>query len=147
MSTDWGRRLAAAWSNWTAAPRDRWEEPVGEHDDSAPRPARWRPATQLGPGTPGRSGVPYYDDDPDDPDTAPMSYPAWLPGETVVVTGPVGPRGHGPGEHHATRADARRAARAKYGAVLEDLYSRGRWAVRVPVPGAAGAKHRPKERG
>lgn len=146
-----GQRAAHAWRNWTwgaeltARPRD---EPVDEDEDDGPddrwSPRTWRPASQLGPGAAGRTGVPYYDDDPDhDPDAAPASYPAWLPGETFVVSGPVGPKGAGPGRGFGSRAEARAWAVERYGAVLESVYHANRWALRVPVPGDAGRRHRP----
>ncbi len=154
MSASWNERVRDAWRRWrpelralehtgvTARPRTTWEDEMDEDDDHPPR-GFWRPATQLGPGAPGRAGVPTIDDDLDrDPDAAPASYPAWLPGETFVVSGPLGPHGWGPGRRFLKTKDARAWAAATYGAVMENLYHNGRWALRVPVPGAAGAKHR-----
>lgn len=136
----------------TARPREDAMDPDDEPEEYAPRgrPEDWRPARKVRFGNPGRAGnqPPCIDDDVDgDIDAAPASYPAWLPGETFVVSGPVGPRGEGPGTRFGTRKEARAHCREKYGAVLEWFDVARRWAFRVPMPGPAGAKHRPKKGG
>ena len=144
------RRARDAWALWltvhaTALPQRTVEDAVDPEDEDEWDPRTWTPATQLGPGAPGRGGVPTIDDDLDrDPDAAPASYPAWGPGETFVVSGPLGAAPDGPGRRFPDRPTARAWALGRYGAVLENCYHADRWAYRVPVPGPAGEKHRPR---
>lgn len=41
------------------------------------------------------------------------------------------------------RSEARKWALEKYGYIFEEVMVKGRWCFRVPMPGPAGAKHRP----
>ena len=103
----------------------------------------WKANPLLRVGHPGRDGncVPCVDDDMDnDPHVAPRSYPAWRDGETFVVSGPVGDYGAdfsqlGKGRPFHTRREARKWAKEKYGAIIEEVLLKGRYCIRVPVPG------------
>lgn len=134
---------------------------------------KWEPQRLIRPGAPGRDGLPTIDDDPsEDVHVFPRVYPAWGPGETFVVSGPLGdhvvPEGQNApapggrrrrgkvsvvnpdlaagvarGRFFRTRKDARKWALEKYGYIFEEVFLKGRWCLRVPMPGPAGAKHRP----
>ncbi len=103
----------------------------------------WGPQKLVRVGHPGRDGncVPTIDDDMDgDPHVAPRSYPAWKDGETFVVSGPLGDYGNdfsrlGRGRPFHTRKAARQWAKEKYGFILEETLLKGRYCMRVPVPG------------
>lgn len=88
----------------------------------------WEPAAVVRVGIPGRTGVPAYDDDLDaDPHAAPQVYPAWKRGETFVFS-----RVLAEGD---SKAQWRRYAMEKYGAILEEYLVTGKYVARVPVPG------------
>jgi hypothetical protein len=105
-----------------------------------PSCSAWEPGDVTTSRTPGRGGVPHYDDLlTRDPHAAPRVYPAWLPGETLVVSGSLFA---GPGN---SRRERREWAVARYGAVLEEMRIQGKWCFRVPVLGPNGDKHRPRK--
>jgi hypothetical protein len=125
---------------------------------------RWEPSPVVRVKDHGRDGVPFYDDDlDDDPHAAPRSYPAWLPGETMVLSGPLGafnpdavPEGKSKdaairkltkpssrGRAFPSRSAARKYLIEKYGAILEEYLIAGRWCARVPVP---GGPHDPRKK-
>lgn len=113
---------------------------------------RWQPQKLLRFAHPGRSSLPTVDDDPTvDPHVFPKVYPAWGPGETFVVSGPLGDYGDdfsgiaglSTGRPFHRRKDAREWATKKYGHIFEEVLIKGRYCLRVPMPGPAGAKHRP----
>ena len=116
-------------------------------DSMEERFTKWEPEQRQTPGTPGRNCLPTIDDDPDqDPHVFPRSYPAWGPGETFVTTGLLGPA-DAPNPRGLRRFEKRSLARAwaleKYGHIFEEMPVKNRYAFRVPMPGPAGAKHRP----
>ena len=113
---------------------------------------RWTPQKLLRFSHPGRTCLPTVDDDPTtDPHVFPKVYPAWGPGETFVVSGPLGDYGDdfsgiaglSRGRPFHRRKDAREWATTKYGYIFEEVLIKGKYCFRVPMPGAAGAKHRP----
>lgn len=113
---------------------------VGGPLDDPYTPSAWEPSARVYPSTPGRDGVPTIDDNLDeDPHAAPRSYPAWGPGDTFVVTGPVGEGDYNYAMNSRLRFSTTYAARkyavARYGAVLEEYALPHRWSFRVPVPG------------
>lgn len=116
--------------------------------EEADLPASWEPQAFVLMRSPGRpnGAPPHLDDELDDnPHAAPQVYPAWLTGETFVVSGPYGAFEPGEsvprGRHFPSRSAARRWALDKYGAILEELGIPNKWAFRVPVP---GGRHDPR---
>lgn len=92
----------------------------------------WAPTKKIRASTPGRDGVPFFSEDLVlDPGMAPRSYPDWGPGETHVVSGPLGDA-PGQGRRFPTRAAAKTWAREKFGRIVEQYLLRGRYALRVP---------------
>lgn len=98
---------------------------------------QWEPPTVVFGGTPGRDGVPNYDDDLDrDPHAAPRTYPDWTSENSFVVSG--GPE-HAKESLRMNRAQALKWAKEKYGMVYERYQlPEGRWAFRVPKPAPKG---------
>lgn len=107
-------------------------------------PQLWRPARNLDMNAPGRQGVPTVDDDLDlDPHAAPQSYPAWLPGQTRVVSGPVGDYArdnpgligfHANMQWYRSRWESYREVEKKYGPILEVYHLTNRYCYRVRNP-------------
>lgn len=102
-----------------------------EHDEYYGEGDPWRPPTAVMCSTPGRDGVPYYDDNLDlDVHAAPRSYDAWGPDETFVVSGTLGPKGR-----WGSRIQARQWMLAKFGVILEEYAISGKAAFRTWKPG------------
>ncbi len=74
-------------------------------------------------------GIPTVDYD--DVEECYVPYLHYVPAETKVVSGPIGPVKNFPGTRWASKALARRYWEQRAGRIIEDLSIAGRWIFRV----------------